>query len=242
MSITPHPVFPSILSTDYFNLEDRLNRFQLLGINYIHLDVMDGHFVDNLSFGPSASTAIKSKFNFKIDAHLMVSNPAKMIPKFIAAGSDWVSFHVEAVSENEIHDTIQLIKKENRKAGLVLNPDTPAETIFPYLDQIDYVLLMSVFPGRGGQKFIPATIHKVEIIKKQMKEVGIENCVIQVDGGINASNIHQLKRAGADLFVIGTFLFNSENIENTLESIQKNLNNSNNQNNQMMECNHGKKV
>ena len=217
-----NPVFPSILSTNYFNLESRLKDFDLNKIDYIHLDVMDGHFVDNLSFGPSAITAIKSRFKFKIDSHLMVDNPGKMIPKFINAGSEWVSFHVETGNNIELAENISMIKEQNRKAGLVLNPDSPVETVYPFLKDIDYVLLMSVFPGYGGQKFIPQTIERVSQLSRQIKEEGCR-CLIQVDGGINTSFIGPLKSAGADLFVIGTFLFNAENITKTLEEIQNNI-------------------
>ena len=159
-----NPVFPSILSTNFFDLHSKLSTFEESGIDYIHLDVMDGHFVDNISFGPSAAKAIKSQFPFKIDAHLMVSNPGKMISKYLAAGCDWVSFHIE--TQEDIHQNIQLIKKEDKKAGLVLNPDTPVEKVFPFIPHLDYVLLMSVFPGYGGQKF-PLQHNQAKVTKKQ---------------------------------------------------------------------------
>lgn len=216
-----HPVFPSILSTNFFDLHEKLSVFAAQHIDFIHLDVMDGHFVDNISFGPSASKAIKANFNFKIDAHLMVSNPGKMIPHFIAADSDWISFHLETAED--INENISLITAAGRKPGLVLNPDTPVEKVFPFLDHIHYVLLMSVFPGRGGQKFIPATVDRVAQLKNQLKARGAD-CLIQVDGGINTSNIPDLEKAGADLLVIGTFLYNSANTANTLMEILNKIN------------------
>lgn len=216
-----HPVFPSILSTNFFNLQEKLEAFEANNIDFIHLDVMDGHFVDNISFGPSASKSIKSKFKFKIDSHLMVSNPGKMIPKFIDAGSDWVSFHVE--TREDIKENILRIKERDRKPGLVLNPDTPVERLFPYLDDIHYVLLMSVFPGYGGQSFIESTLDKVAQLKKELKHRGTD-CLIQVDGGVNASNIRALKEVGTDLFVIGTFLFNSDDPPGTLNVILNKIN------------------
>lgn len=216
-----HPVFPSILSTNFFNLRERLEIFAANKIDYIHLDVMDGHFVDNISFGPSASKSIKSQFNFKIDSHLMVSNPGKMIPKFIDAGSDWVSFHIE--TDENIKENISCIREAGRKPGLVLNPDTPVEKVFPYLDDLHYILLMSVFPGYGGQKFIRSTVDKVAQLKERIKAEGTD-CLVQVDGGINTSNIPDLKKAGADLFVIGTFLFNSDNPADTLKHILSKIN------------------
>lgn len=216
-----HPVFPSILSTNFFDLQEKLTTFAAHHIDFIHLDVMDGHFVDNISFGPSASKAIKSRFNFKIDAHLMVSNPGKMIPQFIAAGSDWVSFHLE--THEDIKENISLIAGQGRKPGLVLNPDTPVENVFPFLGDIHYVLLMSVFPGRGGQKFIPAAVDRVARLKKEIINRGTA-CLVQVDGGINTSNIPDLQKAGADLLVIGTFLYNSANTANTLMEILNKIN------------------
>jgi len=211
-----HPVFPSILSTDYFNLESRLDIFAANKIDFIHLDVMDGHFVDNISFGPAAVRAIKGKYPFAIDSHLMVSNPEKMIPKFLDAGSEWVSFHIEATAH--VAENIAQIKNKQRQAGLVLNPDTDIERAFPYLDQLDYILLMSVFPGYGGQSFIPATIERVARLKEDIRAQG-SHCLIQVDGGIKDQNIALLVEAGADLLVIGTFLFNSSHVTETLKDI-----------------------
>ena len=216
-----NPIFPSVLSTTFFDLEKKLTQFQTHGIEYIHLDVMDGHFVDNISFGPAIARAIKSKFPFQIDAHLMVSNPGKAIPKFITAGSDWISIHVE--SESQTRDNILAIKQADRKAGLVLNPDTPLDSVFPLITHLDYILLMSVFPGYGGQKFIESTTEKVIFLKKRIQQHGLD-CLIQVDGGINANNITMLKEAGADLFVIGTFLYNSDNIGQTIQTVLSKIN------------------
>ena len=216
-----HPIFPSILSTNFFDLESRLSAFASNGINYIHLDVMDGHFVDNISFGPSAIKALKSKFNFKIDSHLMVDNPEKMIPKYIEAGTDWVSFHIE--TDKDHRALIQMIHQQGCKAGVVLNPDADIERVFPLLPDLDYVLLMSVFPGYGGQKFIEATIDRVNILKDHITEKGYD-CLIQVDGGVNADNAPKLKAAGADLFVIGTFLYNSNDIEDTINIVLNKIN------------------
>jgi ribulose-phosphate 3-epimerase len=219
----PNPIFPSILSTNFFNLESRLKTFSVNGIEFIHLDIMDGHFVTNLSFGPSAAKAIKSAFDFKIDAHLMVTRPDRMIPWFIDAGADWVSFHVEA--EGDTGENIALIKKHNRGVGLVLNPDTDIEQVFPFLEDIDFVLLMSVFPGYGGQAFITATIDRVARLKQQIDKTGTQ-CLIQVDGGVDTSKVGPLKIAGADLFVIGTFLFNSKNIPKTINDVLNTINQS----------------
>jgi ribulose-phosphate 3-epimerase len=208
-----NPIFPSILSTNFFNLESRLTEFASNKIEFIHLD---GHFVENISFGPATITAIRSRFDFKFDSHLMVSNPEKMIMKYIEAGSDWISFHIEI--KHHITENIELIKSQGRKAGLVLNPDTAIQEVYPYLSKIDYILLMSVFPGYGGQKYMASTKDKVLALRKQLDDSDY-SCLIQVDGGINASNIHDLKAAGADLFVIGTHLYNSSDIKHTLETV-----------------------
>jgi ribulose-phosphate 3-epimerase len=204
------PVFPSILSTNFFNLQAKLDAFETSRVDFIHLDIMDGHFVDNISFGPAIARAIKGKYPFGLDAHLMVSNPAKMIPHFIESGADWLSFHVETA--DDCAGLIGLIKENGRRAGLVLNPDTPLERVQPFLKTIDYVLLMSVFPGFGGQKFINATLERVRQLKQQLLSLQ-SPCLLQVDGGITLENVSLLKGAGADLFVIGTHLFNADNIE-----------------------------
>lgn len=211
-----NPIFPSILSTNFFDLESHLDIFQQTGIDHIHLDIMDGHFVDNLSFGPSAAKALKSRFPFIIDAHLMVSNPEKLVPKFMSAGADWVSFHIEA--SDEIENLIGMIQAGGCKAGIVLNPDTPVKSVIPYLDKIDYILLMSVFPGYGGQSFIEGTVPRVKELKHLIDELGV-SCLIQVDGGINTSNVKRLKSAGSDIFVIGTFLYNASNIDETMDQV-----------------------
>lgn len=216
-----NPIFPSILSNNFFNLESRLKDFASNQIGYIHLDVMDGHFVDNISFGPAAIPAIRSKFDFKFDSHLMVSNPEKMILKYIESGSDWISFHIEI--GHHIMENIGIIKKNNLSPGLVLNPDTPVDSVYPYIEHIDYILLMSVFPGYGGQKFMESTYDRVADLREKINQSG-HSCLIQVDGGINASNIQTLKNAGADLFVVGTFLYDSQNPKNTINRLLKKIN------------------
>ena len=215
-----NPVFPSLLSSNFFNLQAKLGAFEKSRIDFIHLDIMDGHFVDNISFGPAMARAIKEKFPFSLDVHLMVSNPAKMIPHFIEAGADWLSFHVEI--DDDDGDLIELIHKSGRRAGLVLNPDTPLELAHPFLKKIDHILLMSVFPGFGGQKFISATLERVRRLKKELFNQQ-SPCLLQVDGGITLENVSLLKEAGADLFVIGTHLFNADNIEEKISQFLNRL-------------------
>ncbi len=204
-----NPVFPSILSTNFFDLEEKLTEFQNSGIDFIHLDVMDGNFVSNISFGPSLLKAIKSKFSFKMDAHLMVDNPIEVIPWFIDAGADWISFHIE--TKGDISESLSMIRESGKKAGIALNPDTDIEKIFPFLNEVDFILFMSVFPGYGGQKFISPVLDKIKKLNKKIEMMNISP-IIQIDGGLNSSNIEKIKENGVDSFVIGTFLFNSNNI------------------------------
>ena len=206
-----NPIFPSILSSNYFNLETKLREFEKSRIDFIHLDVMDGHFVDTISFGPGLARALKEKFHFRLDAHLMVSNPARMIPQFIKAGVDWLSFHVEAAA-GDVPGLIKMIRDGNCRAGLVLNPDTALEQVWPFLGAVDYVLLMSVFPGYGGQKFIAASLERLARLKREIASRG-SRCLLQVDGGISSANAGLLREAGADLLVVGTSLFNADNIK-----------------------------
>jgi ribulose-phosphate 3-epimerase len=213
-------IFPSILATDFFDLEAKLNAFAANGIDFLHLDVMDGHFVDQISFGPSLARAIRGKFRFGLDAHLMVSNPEKAVPHFIRAGVDWISFHAEAAADAA--GLLRLIRDSGRHAGLALNPDTPLERLRPLLAAVDYVLLMSVFPGYGGQSFIPATLERVALLKQEMGGQG-RRCRLQVDGGINPDNIGPLHDAGADLFVVGTALFNADDIAARIRQLENQL-------------------
>ena len=215
-----NPVFPSILSTDFYDLNDKLGRFKNGGIDFIHLDIMDGHFVDNLSFGPSIVKPVKEKFRFNIDSHLMVSNPEKIIPYFIKAGSDWISFHIEI--KDGTKKNITMIKKAGKKAGLAINPDTDISELYPYIAEVDYILLMSVFPGYGGQKFITGSLERVKKLKKQIRSLN-PDCLIQIDGGINTTNTGNLRKKGVDLFVMGTSLYNSDNIEEEILKILKTL-------------------
>lgn len=215
-----NPVFPSILATNFFNLEDKLSAFAASGIDFLHLDVMDGHFVDQISFGPSLARAVHERFRFGLDAHLMVSNPEKAAAYFIQAGVDWISFHAEVATDTA--ELLRRIRGDGCRAGLVLNPDTPLERLRPYLAELDYVLLMSVFPGYGGQSFIPATLERVSILKKELAAQG-SNALLQVDGGINPENAARLQAAGADLFVVGTALFNADSIAGKIKEFENQL-------------------
>jgi len=211
-----NPIFPSILSSHFYDLETKLHSFASCGIEVIHLDVMDGHFVPNLSFGPAIIRDIKAIVPYKVDTHLMVSNPLRVVPWFIEAGSDWISIHIEIKAQ--IDDCVALIKAAGKKAGLVLNPDTSVHEVFPYLDQIDYILLMSVFPGYGGQGFITESIARIYALRKEI-DCQKANCLLQVDGGINQLNAKNIVEAGADLIVVGSALYGTENIAVCVENL-----------------------
>ncbi len=212
-----NPVFPSILSTNFFDLENKLIQFEEAGIDFIHLDVMDGNFVTNISFGPSILKAIKSRFPFKIDAHLMVEHPKEVIPWFIEAGADWISFHIE--TDDNILENIRMIKKAGKKAGIALNPDTKIEKVFSVLDELDYILFMSVFPGYGGQSFISSVLDKIKTLNKKIENMN-NRPIIQIDGGVNLSNIKDIREKGINSFVVGTYLFNSDNISKTINKLK----------------------
>ncbi len=212
-----NPVFPSVLSTNFFDLENKLIDFSEAGIDFIHLDVMDGNFVTNISFGPSMLKAIKSKFPFMIDAHLMVDNPKEVIPWFIDAGADWISFHIE--TKDNIAENIKMIKSSGIKAGIALNPDTDIEQIIPFINEVDYILFMSVFPGYGGQKFMRDVLNKIIELNKIIVRTDISP-IIQIDGGVNSDNIAKIRDVGVQSYVVGTYLYNSSNISKTINELR----------------------
>jgi ribulose-phosphate 3-epimerase len=205
-----NPVMPSILTGRFFELETKLKEFASCGVEMIHLDVMDGHFVPNLSFGPSWVKDIKTVYPFAVDAHLMVDNPVSVVPWFIKAGADWVSIHVELA--DQIDTCLIMMRQAKVRCGLVVNPDTAIEDVFPFLDKLDYCLLMSVYPGYGGQAFIPKTLGKIKALRKEIDKRQAP-CLIQVDGGIKKENASSVIEAGADWLVVGSALYGAEQID-----------------------------
>lgn len=216
---------PSLLSCDFLHIHKDLITLNNKNIEYLHLDVMDGHFVNNISFGIpviNAISKIKNELNFKLDTHLMISNPRKYLQNFIDAGSDMLSIHLEI--DDDIEDLLKFIKSKNVEAGIVINPETESSKIFPYLKYCDFVLIMSVHPGFGGQKFISDSLDKIEKIHNKIKEEGLKNIKICVDGGINLENAYDVLKKGANYLVAGSSVFKgdiSANIDAFYDIISK---------------------
>ena len=206
-------ILPSILSADFANLERDVRELEQIGIDMFHIDVIDGNFVPNISFGFPIIKAIRSKTDKIFDCHLMIARPEEYVERFCNAGCDMVSFHIEAT--NHADRVIQIIKNSGKKAGIVLNPQTPIESVKYLLPKLDYVLIMTVNPGFGGQKFIPEMLEKIEELAKIREEKGY-SFLIQVDGGVNVETSKLCRDKGADLLVCGSFLFGAENKEKTL--------------------------
>ena len=206
-------ILPSILSADFANLECDIRELEQIGIDMFHIDVMDGNFVPNISFGFPIIEAIRSKTDKIFDCHLMIARPEEYVERFCNAGCDMVSFHIEAT--NHADRVIQIIKNSGKKAGIVLNPQTSIESVKYLLPKLDYVLIMTVNPGFGGQKFIPEMLEKIEELAKIREEKGY-SFLIQVDGGVNVETSKLCRDKGADLLVCGSFLFGVEDKEKIL--------------------------
>lgn len=209
---------PSILSADFSRLLESCKKVEKAGCEYLHLDVMDGHFVPNITFGAPIIKSIRKEINMVFDAHLMISDPDKFIPDLADAGCDIITVHQEACTH--LHRTIQNIKSYNMKAGVVLNPATPVDTIKHILPDIDMVLLMSVNPGFGGQKFIGEVVNKIKELKAMIDERNL-NIDIEVDGGINNETIKEVVDAGANILVAGSAIFGKEDIEDAVSQLRK---------------------
>jgi len=211
-------IAPSILSADFTKIEEAVKMAEEAGADVIHIDIMDGHFVPNLTFGPQLVASLKEKTSLPLDVHLMVENPRKFIPLFHEAGADWISIHVEA--SLHLHKDISLIKELNKKAGLALNPATPLHMISEIIEELDFVLLMTVNPGWGGQEFIDSCHGKIARLKNWIKELELD-IPIEIDGGVRLENVEQILKDGTDICVIGSGIFKEKNPREILIKIKE---------------------
>ena len=210
---------PSILSADFARLLEDVKKVEKAGCEYLHIDVMDGHFVPNITLGPGIVKSLRKDVNMVFDAHLMIENPDNYIKEFADAGCDIIVVHQEACTH--LHRTIQNIKSHGIKAGVALNPATPIETIKYVLQDVDMVLLMYVNPGFGGQSYIPVVTEKIKELKALIDEMNLD-IDIEVDGGVKPSNIAEVVNAGANVIVAGSAIFNAGNIDEAVKSLREN--------------------
>jgi ribulose-phosphate 3-epimerase len=211
-------IAPSILSADFARLGDEIRAIEAGGADYVHIDVMDGHFVPNITIGPLVVDAVRKVTDMPLDVHLMIENPDQYIPGFAKAGADIITVHYEAVPH--LHRTVQLIHSLGKKAGVSLNPATPVSNLEVILDELDLVLLMSVNPGFGGQNFIPSCLPKIEALRKEIDRRGL-NIELEIDGGVKPANIAAIAGAGADVFVAGSAVFGTPDYQATIAELRR---------------------
>ena len=211
-------IAPSILSADFSRLGEEIRAVEAGGADYIHVDVMDGHFVPNITIGPLVVEAVRKITHLPLDVHLMISNPEMYIPEFAKAGADIIVIHAEATVH--LHRALQLIKSFGKKAGVALNPGTSLSTLEYVLSDLDLVLLMTVNPGFGGQSFIEACIPKIQSLRGMLDRLGLET-ELEVDGGVKTDNIDRISHAGADVFVAGSAVFGSRDYAGTISELKR---------------------
>jgi ribulose-phosphate 3-epimerase len=213
-------IAPSILSADFSKLGDEIKAVEAAGADWIHADVMDGHFVPNITIGPLIVEAVKRVTALPIDVHLMIEKPDNYIRAFAEAGASYISVQVEACTH--LNRTVQLIKNCDAHAGVVLNPSTPVKSLEWILEFVDYVLIMGVNPGFGGQEFILNSIGKIKALRQQIQDRGLA-VLIEVDGGVNENTIAEISSAGVDIFVAGSAIFGSKDYQKTIQSFRQKI-------------------
>jgi len=213
-------IAPSILSADFSRLDQEIRAVERAGADLIHVDVMDGHFVPNITIGPLVVNGLRKLTSLPLDVHLMIEEPERYIEVFAEAGSSWITVHAEVC--RQLKDLVRKIRQLKIRPGVVLNPATPLKRLSSVLDEIDLVLLMSVNPGFGGQAFMPEVLRKVEGLRKMIDRNGYP-IEIEVDGGINLENIGEVSRAGGDIFVLGTGIFKTSDYKATIQKLRKEI-------------------
>jgi ribulose-phosphate 3-epimerase len=213
-------IAPSILSADFSRLGSEIKAVETAGADWIHVDVMDGHFVPNLTIGPLIVEAVKRVTSLPIDVHLMIENPDKYIPAFADAGATLISVHVEA--STHLNRSVQLIRECGARPGVVLNPSTPLQALEWIIENVDYVLIMSVNPGFGGQAFIKSSLDKVRKLRELIQQKKL-NTLIEIDGGVNEKTISDIAAAGVDAFVAGSAIFGSQNYQATISAFREEI-------------------
>jgi ribulose-phosphate 3-epimerase len=214
-------IAPSILSADFSRLGEEVRAVEEAGADVIHVDVMDGHFVPNITIGPLVVEGLRKLTSLPLDVHLMIEKPDRYVEAFAQAGSTWITFHAEVCSR--LKQMIKRVRQLKVRPGVVLNPSTPLKTLNPILEEIDLVLLMSVHPGFAGQSFIPSTLRKIERLRKiiDKNHYAME---VEVDGGIKVENVGEVSRAGGDIFVSGSGIFKTEDYGETIRKLRRAIN------------------
>ncbi len=211
-------IAPSLLSSDFANIESEVKKCENAGCDLLHIDIMDGHFVPNITIGPLVVSAIRPHTKLQLDCHLMISDPDKYVPEFVKAGADMISIHVEAT--HHLHRSIQLIKSFGVKAGIALNPITPLEYAINAAEYCDFIMLMAVNPGFGGQNFITSFLNRAKTLRNYLDNNGLDNVEIEVDGGVKLDNVLEIANAGANILVSGSGLF-SGNFEDNVRNMKE---------------------
>ena len=214
----PILISPSLLSADFLNLSSEIEMLNRSQADWLHLDIMDGHFVPNITFGMPIVSQIKKIAKKPLDVHLMIETPEKYIVDFCKAGADILTVHIEG--STHLHRTVKLIKENGAKAGVAINPHTSVNQVFDILEELDLVLIMSVNPGFGGQKFIERSYEKIRLVKSEINSRKL-NVLIEVDGGVDNTNASKLANSGVDVLVSGNYVFKSENPELTIINLKE---------------------
>jgi ribulose-phosphate 3-epimerase len=213
-------IAPSILSADFSRLGDEIKAVESAGADWIHADIMDGHFVPNITFGPMIVESVRRVTSLPIDVHLMIENPNDYIPTFAEAGASLIS--VQAEASIHLNRSVQLIRECGARPGVVLNPSTPVQTLEWIIDHVDYVLIMSVNPGFGGQAFIKNSLDKVRALRQLIRQKNLKT-LIEIDGGVNAETITDIAAAGVDVFVAGSAIFGSRDYQTTINAFRQKI-------------------